>query len=417
MPLLKSCVTSANTATCPFPLNNLPYGVFAREEDEPHCGVAIGDYVLDLAAAQSAGVLGYPDAGFEMPYWNDFMELGAEAWVAFRDDLQTLLTYDSPAEALLLACLVPLSEVALHLPLVVAEFTDFYSSRHHARNVSQLFHGVDGMLPPNWLHMPIGYNSRASTLVVSGTEVKRPMGQIKAPDVNLPIWSACEKLDFELELGAIVGSNTIMGEPVTVTEADDMIFGYVLLNDWSARDIQVWENQPLGPFQAKAFATTISPWIVSPLALAPFRRAAPPRDVPLLPYLRDQGPMLFDITLTASLQPQGASEASQITKTNTSHLYYAAAQQLAHHASSGCAMTAGDLLGSGTISGPASHERGSLLELSWDGAQPITLDTGEARSFLQDGDRLTLSGLATGDGYQIGFGPCTGTIIPARNAS
>jgi fumarylacetoacetase len=246
------------------------------------------------------------------------------------------------------------------------------------------------------------------------------MVQIKAHSAAPPICSACEKLDFELELGAIIGVATIMGEPITVTEADDMIFGYVLLNDWSARDVLAWEYQPLGTFQAKAFATIISPWSVSPLALEPFRRADlpyPTHDGPLLPCLQNQGPMLFATALATSLQPEGASEVSQITKTNASHLYYAAAQQLAHHASSGCAMTACDLLGSGTISGPTAAERRSLLELGWSSAQPITLSTGEERCFWEDGDTLSLSGAAVGDGYQIGFDPCARTITPARNAS
>jgi fumarylacetoacetase len=275
-----------------------------------------------------------------------------------------------------------------------------------------MFRGAQNALPQNWLHIPIGYNGRASSVVVSGTQIIRPNGQTKAANEDAPVFGPCKRLDLDLEIGAVVGSRSTMGQPITVGQADEMIFGYVLLNDWSARDIQAWEYQPLGPFQAKAFATSISPWIVTAAALEPFRTTTPQREKELLPYLKEPKPMLFDINLHVTMQPQGGA-ATLISETNYNEMYYSAAQQLAHHASSGCPMNAGDLLGSGTISGVEAHQRGALLEITWGGENPITLDNGETRTFIEDGDTLTLHGAAIGDGYQIGFGICEGTIIPA----
>jgi fumarylacetoacetase len=292
----------------------------------------------------------------------------------------------------------------LHMPFLVSEYTDFYAGRHHATNVGTMMRGAENALPPNWLHMPIGYNGRASSVVVSGTDVRRPWGQVKPADATLPVFQPSARFDFELELGAIVGVGS--EGPVTVAQADAMIFGYVLLNDWSARDIQAWEYQPLGPFQAKATATTISPWIVMAAALQPFRTNGPAREVPLLPHLQEPGPMLYDIGLEVSL------DKTLIAQTNYKEMYYSAAQQLTHHASSGCPMNVGDLLGSGTISGPEKANRGSMLELSWGGKEPIAIADG-TRTFLQDGDTITLRGHAQGDGYRIGFGDCTGRITPA----
>lgn len=413
MPLMRSWVASANDPGCDFPLNNLPYGVFSNDPHDARCGVAIGDQILDLAAVEAAGLIRLSqEPVFDLPYWNDVMDLGLEAWAGLRALLTDFLKEASADQAQLAPHLVPMSDVRLHLPFVVSEFTDFYAGRHHATNVGTMFRGAENALPPNWLHIPIGYNGRASTVVVSGTEIRRPCGQIKPPEAEAPTFGPSRKLDIELELGAIVGTSTQMGEQISVAEADAMIFGYVLLNDWSARDIQAWEYQPLGPFQAKAFATSISPWIVTPAALEPFRTDSPAREEELLPYLQEPGPMLFDIDLSVLIRPD-AGEDEVIARTNHNQMYYSAAQQLAHHASSGCAMNAGDLLGSGTISGPEKNQRGSLLELSWGGAEPITLADGQQRSFVEDGDTLTLTGHAQGDGYRVGFGACAGTIVPA----
>ncbi len=413
MTLMKSWVESANSAECQFPLNNLPYGVFTTNSLEPRCGVAIGDMILDMFAAEEAGIVELAeDPVFDVPYWNDVMELGPEAWDALRDRLTQLLADGSPEQATVAPLLIPMADARMEMPMVVAEFTDFYAGRHHATNVGTMFRGAENALPPNWLHIPIGYNGRASSVIVSGTDVVRPNGQTKAPDADMPSFGPCKRLDIELEMGAIVGTASELGHPVSVTKADEMIFGYVLLNDWSARDIQAWEYQPLGPFQAKAFATSISPWIVTRAALEPFRTSTPPREKELLPHLQEPSPMLYDIDLSVTLQPEGGDEVT-ICETNYNEMYYSAAQQLAHHASSGCAMTPGDLLGSGTISGAEKHQRGSLLELSWGGKEPIDIGGGQTRSFIEDGDTLTLHGTAKGDGYLVGFGTCAATIKPA----
>jgi len=340
------------------------------------------------------------------------MDMGPETWQAFRTSLTDLLGVgaDRATQELLAKHLIAQADAEMHLPFAVSEYTDFYAGRHHATNVGTMFRGAENALPPNWLHMPIGYNGRASSVVVSGSDIRRPWGQLKGPDDAAPRFAPSQRFDIELEMGAIVG--TPSDGPITVQEADDNIFGYVLLNDWSARDIQAWEYQPLGPFQAKATATSISPWIITKAALEPFRTTTPPREVPLLPYLEEPGPMLYDIDLAVALAPKGKT-ATTIARTNMRELYYSAAQQLAHHTTSGCPMNVGDLLGSGTISGPTKESRGSLLELSWGGKEPITLETGESRAFVEDGDTLTLTGSAWGDGFTIGFGSCTGTLLPA----
>ena len=411
MTLMKSWVESANGATTDFPLNNLPYGVFSVTEGDARCGVAIGDRILDMYAAEEQGVIDLTDEPlFDVPFWNELMEQGPAVWAALRNRLTDLLAEGSPDQALVEPLLVPMADATLHMPLVVSEFTDFYAGRHHATNVGTMFRGAENALPPNWLHIPIGYNGRASSVVVSGTDIRRPWGQLKSPDHDAPAFLPCRRFDLELEMGAIVGMAS--DGPISVDEADAAIFGYVLLNDWSARDIQAWEYQPLGPFQAKATATSISPWIVTKAALEPFRTNTPEREVALLDHLKDTGPMLYDIDLSVSLAPAG-KDATTIARTNYNQMYYSAAQQLAHHSTSGCPMNVGDLLGSGTISGPTKPERGSLLELSWGGKEPLTLDTGDTRSFLEDGDTLTLAGHAKGNGYRIGFGTCAGTILPA----
>ncbi|ART99773.1 fumarylacetoacetase [Yoonia vestfoldensis] len=408
MALMKSWVASANSPNTDFPLNNLPYGVFSCGNDTmPRCGVAIGDMIFDLFKAESDGLLGDLAPVFDVPYWNDFMALGPDAWAGLRATLMDLLKDGAEERP---DYLVAQSDVRMVLPFQVAEYTDFYASKDHATNVGTMFRGPENALPPNWLSIPIGYNGRASSVVVSGTDVRRPWGQIKGPDDDLPRFEPCKRFDLELEFGAIVGQPS--DGPVTVAEADAMIFGYVLLNDWSARDIQAWEYQPLGPFQAKATATTISPWIVTKEALEPFRTATPDRERDLLPYLQEPGPMLYDIDLDVALAPDGGPE-TVLSRTNYSVMYYSSAQQLAHHTTSGCPMRVGDLLGSGTISGPQKHQRGALLELTWGGKEPVTLDGGEIRTFLEDGDTLTLRGAAKGDGYRVGFGDCAGKVLAA----
>lgn len=413
MPLMKSWVESANTPETDFPLNNLPYGSFRTEDGEAHCGVAIGDMILDVTALEEDGLLMASEEEDEVFFfgdWTEFMALGSDVWSAFRAQITKLLSAENGDAPELVNYLVPQVGTEMLMPFSVSEYTDFYAGKNHAVNVGTMFRGPENALPPNWLSIPIGYNGRASSVVVSGTDVRRPWGQLKGPNDDLPRFAPCARFDLELEMGAIVG--TPSEGMVSVQEADDMIFGYVLLNDWSARDIQAWEYQPLGPFQAKATATSVSPWIVTKAALEGFRTSTPDRERELLPYLQEPGPMLYDIELAVTLAPEG-KDATTIARTNYNEMYYSAAQQLCHHTTSGCPMNTGDLLGSGTISGPEKENRGSLLELSWGGKEPLTLDTGETRSFLEDGDTLTLTGHAQGDGFRIGFGNCTGTILPA----
>jgi len=410
---MKSWVASANDANHPFPLNNLPYGVFSTAGTEERCGVAIGDMILDVTAAEETGLIAISEIPvFDVPYWNDLMDLGTEAWAQLRDRLIALLREGSNDQAAVEALLVPMADATLYMPFAVSEYTDFYAGRQHAQNMGAILRGSPD-LPANWLHIPIGYNGRASSVVISGTDIHRPNGQRKAPDAEMPSFGPSMRLDIELEMGAIVGTPSEFGQPITVDQADEMIFGYVLLNDWSARDIQGWEYQPLGPFQGKAFGTSISPWIVTAAALESFRTATPEREKQLLPYLDGSKDGLYDIELQVLMQPEGAEKASVIGETNYSRMYYSAAEQLCHHAIGGCAMNVGDLLGSGTISGPTKTEYGSLMEMSWGGREPFTLDTGETRGFIEDGDKLTLRGNARGDGFTIGFGDCTGTILPA----
>lgn len=410
MGLLRSWVESANREGCEFPLNNLPCGVFSVGQDEPRCGMAVGDFVLDVTALEDEGLLALEGGPLlYVPFWNEVMEAGPQVWAALRGQLLDLLQEGSTKRYLVEDHLVAISTVRLHMPFLVSEYTDFYAGRHHATNVGTMFRGAENALPPNWLHIPIGYNGRASSVVVSGTDVRRPWGQIKGPNDSVPRFAPSARFDIELEMGAVVGMPS--DGPVSVAEADAMIFGYVLLNDWSARDIQAWEYQPLGPFQSKATATTISPWIVTRAALEPFRTATPPREVPLLANLQEPGPMLYDIALEVVLTPEGGAE-TVISRTNYAEMYYSAPQQLAHHTTSGCVMNVGDLLGSGTISGPDKGSQGSLLELSWGGKEPFVI-AGGTRSFIEDNDTLTLRGHAQGDGYRIGFGACAGKVIPA----
>ena len=396
---LRAWIAAANDPECDFPIQNLPFGVFSVPGEDPRCGVAIGDMIVDLAATEKLGLLDGHGA-FAKPRLNDFIALGRDVWDRIRAGLTELLSEDGNRDL----PLVPMASATMHLPIRVTEFTDFYASKNHAFNVGVLFRGPENALPAQWTHMPIGYNGRASSVVVSGTDIRRPMGQIKGQDG--PEWAACRRLDLEMELGAIVGSDSRMGDRITVEQAEDMIFGYVLLNDWSARDVQAWEYQPLGPFQAKALGTTISPWIVTQAALEPFRSEGATRDHPLLPYLREERPGFYDMTVGWSMNGQ------KMSQTNYNVMYYSSAQQLAHHASSGCPMRVGDLLGTGTISGPDRDQTGALLEMTQGGKNPVTVK-GQERTFIKDGDEVNLFAHATGPGYRIGFGACSGRITPA----
>ena len=406
--------------TSDFPIQDLPYGVFSAKDGlAPRVGVAIGEYVLDLwQLAQDCRIDVVEPAVFAAASLNPFMALGPDVWSRTRARISELLRHDHPElrdnEKLRQRALVPMAEVKLHLPIAVAGYTDFYSSKEHATNVGVMFRGKDNALQPNWLHMPIGYNGRASTVVVSGTRVRRPRGQLKPPSAEVPSFGPCKRLDFELEMGVVVGQPSPIGEMLTERQAEEMIFGFVILNDWSARDIQQWEYVPLGPFQAKAFATSISPWVVTREALQPFRIHGPVQDPVPLPYLRQAQPNNFDMQLDVALRAASMNEGASICRTNFKYMYWSSVQQLVHHASSGCAMNVGDLLGSGTISGPEKNQRGSLLEISWNGTEPVELQGGVKRTFLEDGDSLVMCGWCQGDGYRVGFGEVEGTILAAE---
>jgi len=418
-PKLKSFVTIAKDSH--FPIQNLPYGVFTTPANySPRIGVAIGDQVLDLSVLEQAGLLDVVPGErlFNRPTLNPFIERGPDAWRRAREAISDLLRHDnarlrddSRARARAFA---PQSAAKMLLPLTIPAYTDFYSSKEHATNVGSMFRDAAHALLPNWLYVPIAYNGRASSIVVSGTPVLRPNGQMKRPDAAQPDFGPCEKLDFELETAFVVGVGNPLGEPVPVASALSHVFGMVLMNDWSARDIQQWEYIPLGPFNSKSFATSISPWIVTMDALEPFRVEGPAQNPPPLPYLETSGPQAYDIHLEAMLIHAGRS-AITVCRTNARSLYWSVAQQLAHHTVSGCNTRIGDLMGSGTISGATPDSFGSLLELTANGTRPLKLPDGGERRFLEDDDEVVLTGWAQGKDYRVGFGEVRGRIVAARS--
>jgi len=376
--------------------DELPYGVFSLPGQSPRVGVAVGDRVLDLALALAGGDV--DPADFAQPSLNPFLTRGPEAWASARQALQRLLTQPEALDA----HLVPLAAVQLHLPLEVADYVDFYASEHHASNLGRMFRPDGPPLTPNWKHMPIGYHGRAGTVVVSDTEIVRPRGQLKAPSDPAPDFGPSRKLDIEAELGWVVGVGSTLGEPVPMERFADHVFGVVILNDWSARDLQAWEYVPLGPFLGKSFATSISAWVLPLAALDDARVAVPERSVDLLPYLSASSSG-YDIDVEVSLNGQLVSTCPY------AEMYYSPAQMLAHMTVNGARLRTGDVFGSGTISGAGRNQRGSLLELSWNGAEPLRLGNGETRTFLEDGDEVVLRA-ATPTGVRLG--EVRGTIRP-----
>lgn len=431
---LRSWLASANAADSDFPIQNLPFGVFRRRGGaEPfRVGVAIGDSILDLSAAAAAGAFDDADAVTRAAVasaggatLNTLMAQGPAAWSALRLALSRLLRSGAAQAAALHNALLPQADAEYALPAQIGDYTDFYTSIHHATTVGSLFRPDEPLLP-NYKWLPVGYHGRASSIVVSGQPLRRPLGQTRAPGAAAPVFGPSQRLDYELEVGLFIGAGNTLGEAVALTHAERQIFGLCLLNDWSARDLQAWEYQPLGPFLAKNFGTTISPWIVTLEALAPYRcgwtrAAADPQPLAYLddPGLRDAG--AFDVQLevrlqTAAMRRDGVA-AARLSLSNLRHAYWAAAQLVAHHTVNGCNLRPGDLLGSGTQSGPTPQEAGSLLELSGGGQRPVTLPNGETRTFLEDGDCVLLSGWAEAPGRpRIGFGQAAGTVLAARPA-
>jgi len=406
-----------------FPIQNLPYGVFKTSAGSlPRIGVAIGDEVLDLAVLADAGLIGGGDLGdgsvFKEPNLNALMALGRPAWTAARSILIKLLRDDESTlrdnAALRDEALHKQTTVEMVLPASIGDYTDFYSSREHATNIGIMLRGKDNALQPNWLHIPVGYHGRASSVVISGTDVRRPNGQTKPLNADQPIFGPSRLMDFELEMGFFVGPGNSLGENIPIKEAPEHIFGMVLVNDWSARDIQAWEYVPLGPFLSKNFATSISPWVVTMDALEPFRCAGPEQTDPeVFPYLKSPDDRAYDIHLEVLLQSERMTTPDRIATSNLRYMYWNVCQQLAHHTINGCNTQPGDLYGSGTISGPEKHERGSMMELSWRGAESIQLGSGEERKFLADGDTVIMTGSCDRDGVKIGFGEVRGKLLPA----
>ncbi|XP_065841952.1 fumarylacetoacetase-like [Oscarella lobularis] len=404
-----------------FPIENLPYGVFSTASNPSHrLGVAIGSTVLDLAAVRSlftGPIMSKEGNVLEQSTLNGFMSLGKSAWAETRSTLQRILSANEGVlrddSGLKSRALVPLDDVQMHLPAHIGDYTDFYSSREHATNVGTMFRGPENALMPNWLHLPVGYHGRASSVVVSGTPIHRPCGQTRPKDDEPPVFGPCRLMDFELEMAFFVGPPNDLGCPVPVEKADDHIFGMVIMNDWSARDIQKWEYVPLGPFLAKNFGTTVSPWVVPMAALEPFKKANPPQDPTPLPYLCHSDPYSFDIELEVAIQSESMKTPSVVAATNFSNLYWTMKQQLAHHTITGCNLQPGDLLGSGTISGKTPDSYGSMLELSWRGTKPLTLSDGSTRKFLLDGDEVVMMGSCLADDYRVGFGSCRGKVLPS----
>lgn len=416
-PKLKSWVNVPKDSD--FPIQNLPFGVFKTPGLNPRLCTAIGEQIADLQVLAEHGFfddLDLPREVFSQPSLNDFIALGKAKTSAVRNRLSGILDDDMEewdASELADYFMHEQSEVEMLMPVEVGDYTDFYSSREHATNVGTMFRSKENALMPNWLHLPVGYHGRASSIVVSGTAVRRPKGQQLPQGEEVPVFGPSKLLDFELEMGFVVGKETKMGDQVPIDKAEDYIFGLLLFNDWSARDIQKWEYVPLGPFLGKSFASTVSPWVVALDALEPFRAAGPEQDPKPLPYLQAEGPRSFDIKLSVDIKPE-QGESKTVCRSNFKYLYWSMAQQLAHHTVNGCNIRVGDIMASGTISGPTEDSFGSMLELSWRGTKPIAMPDGSERKFLLDGDTVILRGHCEHDGVRIGFGEAAGKVLPVK---
>ncbi|MEQ6166454.1 fumarylacetoacetase [Ekhidna sp. MALMAid0563] len=415
-PKLKSWVDVP--ANSDFPIQNLPFGIF-KKEGIKRVGVAIGNKVLDLAGLHNHGLfdgMGLPEGIFDKEFLNDFMNLGKPTARKVRDRVSELLQEGNEElknHYALQSVLNDMDKIKMCLPVRVGDYTDFYSSEQHAFNVGSMFRDPDNALMPNWKHIPVGYHGRASSIIESGVPIHRPKGQQKPNEDEPPVFGPCKLLDFELEMAFITCGQNQLGDSITTEEAEDHIFGMVLFNDWSARDIQKWEYVPLGPFLAKNFASSISPWIVTLDALEPFRIPGPKQDPEVLPYLKYEGNKHFDIDLEVAIQPE-ESEEKVVGNSNFKYMYWNMAQQLAHQTVNGCNIKTGDMYGSGTISGPEPSQFGSMLEISWKGTKPVSMPDGSERKFIQDGDTVIMRGHAEKDGVRIGFGEVSTKVLPAK---
>lgn len=397
-----------------FSIYNIPFGIFRFENKIAAC-TRIGDTIIDLDLCQQHGVfegINLPVGIFNRPFLNDFIRLGKPITNQVRIRLQEAAQIGNTLDIVSNAhsdLLIDADKVDMLLPIVIGDYTDFYSSREHATNVGMMFRDPANALLPNWLHLPVGYHGRSSSIVVSGTDIKRPSGQIMPPGADTPVFSKTKRLDFELEMAFVIGKDTELGTSIDISDAEDYIFGVMLFNDWSARDIQRWEYVPLGPFLAKNFASTVSPWIVTLEALEPFRVNGPVQETEVLPYLQYTGAKSYDIHLSVALSNDKNTKKT-ISESNFKYMYWNMCQQLAHHTVNGCNVRVGDLLASGTISGPTPDSLGSMLEITWNGTKPVVMPDNTDRTFIEDGDTVSMNGWCENENIRIGFGPCTGTI-------
>ena len=400
-----------------FTINNIPFGIFSTSSGKPRVGIAIGNQVLDLVLVNKLGVfdqLKIEDGVFENKYLNSFIELGKKKTSKIRGLIQKELTLEQSVLRNVDDVFLPQSEVIMHLPVDIGDYTDFYSSIEHATNVGMMFRDPENALLPNWKHLPVGYHGRASSIIPSGQKIHRPKGQVFLPNAEGPEFMASARVDFELEMGFIIGKNSKLGESITVEKAEEYIFGKVLFNDWSARDIQKWEYVPLGPFLAKSFASSMSPWVITMEALEPFKIKGPKQEPKVLPYLEQSGLKNYDINLEVSIQPKNGKE-TVVSTSNFKFMYWSMFQQLAHHTSNGCNIRVGDIMASGTISGKEPNSYGSMLELSWGGKKTIELLDGSVRKFIEDYDTVIMKGYCEKNGLRVGFGEVRTQLLPVLN--
>ena len=396
-----------------FSIHNIPFGIFSTSNRSPRAGVAIGEHILDLVEVAKLNVFNFDTSVLKKDTLNDFIALGKTITSKVRTDIQELLQDNTSVLKGKPEVFVKQADAQMHLPIKIGDYTDFYSSIEHATNVGTMFRDPSNALLPNWKHIPVGYHGRASSIVISGKDIHRPKGQTIPKDADTPIYGPSQRVDFELEMGFITGKNTALGDSITTDTAEDYIFGMVLFNDWSARDIQKWEYVPLGPFLAKNFASHISPWIVTLEALEPFRYKGPEQNPSVLPYLEQKGAKNYDINLQVSISPEG-SEEKVVCNSNFKYMYWSIVQQLAHHTVNGCNINVGDLYGSGTISGTSEDSYGSMLELAWMGTKPLKMKDGTERKFINDGDTVTMRGHALKDGKRVGFGEVSAKLLPTK---
>ncbi|MEM1357878.1 MAG: fumarylacetoacetase [Bacteroidota bacterium] len=395
-----------------FSIHNLPWGIFSLPGESPRVGVAYQDQIIDMAAVAELGLFDFDVSVFYEDHLNPFIALGKKVTSRARTQVQRWLQEEQGPLSDQPELFVPMTEATMHLPIRVGDYTDFYSSIEHATNVGKLFRDPENALLPNWRHLPVGYHGRASSIIVSGNDIRRPKGQVMPKGADKPVFQPSGRLDFELEMGFVIGKDSELGQPISTAEAPDYIFGLILFNDWSARDIQKWEYVPLGPFLGKNFASSVAPWIVPLEALEPFRISGPEQDPEVLNYLKYTGHHNYDVNLEVSLTPEGGQEHT-ISRSNFGYMYWNMPQQLAHHTVNGCNVKVGDLMASGTISGKDESSYGSLLEISHGGRQPIQLEDGVTRTFLEDHDTVTMRGYAEKDGIRVGFGEVAAKILPS----